>query len=341
MTPRASLPGDWTTVVLTVLTQNLYLGAPIEPLLAARSPEEVRARSDELYGGVERSAVPARAAAFARLVAARRPDVIAVQEADRWSVPAGPETWTVRTDHLAILTGALAGAGADYTVAVTADLLEVTLPSDRFGALRFLDRQALLVRAGARVLSTRSGIFRRQAVTRMGGAEGAVVVGRRGFVEATLALDGPSADGDGQTVKVIGAHLELPGEAQMPQARELFAEAQAGGAPAIVMGDFNRDLSTLPVPPSMFDAWCDARSDRELTCCREGTLRDLAATLAVRCDGVFASRHFRASAAERVLAEPDEALYREAGVWWASDHAGVLVELADRGPAPGGTGPTG
>src|SRR6266576_4993404 len=65
---------------LTVMTQNLYLGASLAPVSAATTPFEFIVAAATIFAEVQFTDFPARADAIAAEIEANAPDVIALQE---------------------------------------------------------------------------------------------------------------------------------------------------------------------------------------------------------------------------------------------------------------------
>ena len=61
---------------ITALTWNVYLGADIGRVLAARTAEEAVVLATEEWGHVQATDFPARAGALARAIAAQRPHIL-------------------------------------------------------------------------------------------------------------------------------------------------------------------------------------------------------------------------------------------------------------------------
>ena len=74
---------------LKVMTQNLYLGSSLDAAIEATTPTEFFVAVATIYGTVQFTNFPVRAAAIAREVAANDPDIIGLQEVSNWIV-AGP-----------------------------------------------------------------------------------------------------------------------------------------------------------------------------------------------------------------------------------------------------------
>jgi len=65
---------------LTALTWNVYVGAEIERVIQAQTPEEAVALATEEWAHVRATNFPARAGALAAAIAARRPHIVGLEE---------------------------------------------------------------------------------------------------------------------------------------------------------------------------------------------------------------------------------------------------------------------
>src|SRR2546425_41298 len=112
---------------ITAMTWNVYLGADIGRVLQARTADEAVVLATEEWGHVRATNFPARAGALARAIAARRPQVVGLEElalyrtADDVFEPATRVTY----DFLQLVIDSLHAQGLDYTAAAvdrTSDL---------------------------------------------------------------------------------------------------------------------------------------------------------------------------------------------------------------------------
>src|SRR3954452_8760570 len=122
--PTVALAGDGgrNDRAVTVMTRNVYFGADLAPAIAARTVPELIGAATHIFGVVQASNIPARAAAIAAEIADARPDLVGVQEAVLWrsQFPAdfapAPNATHVEFDYLQLLLDALAARGAPYAV---------------------------------------------------------------------------------------------------------------------------------------------------------------------------------------------------------------------------------
>lgn len=108
------------------------------------------------YQEVLAADMPQRAALLAAQVADKKPELIGLQEVTLWRTGASVDSaTTVLFDQLQLLLSGLAADGVPYDVVAVDSLADIALPKASGGALRFTDRDVLLVRACARPRSIR------------------------------------------------------------------------------------------------------------------------------------------------------------------------------------------
>src|SRR5881296_974305 len=110
--PAARLLGDAAAVAsaapgLTALTWNVYVGAEIERVVQAGSPEEAIQIATEQWANVQATNFPARAGALAAAIAGRRPQLVGLEEL----------ATRVAYDFLQLVLDSLHARGLDYTAA--------------------------------------------------------------------------------------------------------------------------------------------------------------------------------------------------------------------------------
>jgi len=336
-------------VSLTVATFNLYLGADLHPLFGAATVGELAERAAALWQQVMDGDPAARMRAAAGIVGKALPDVLAVQEAVRWTV-SGPDGETLaELDQLRLLLACLAELGHPYRVAATAesfssDGLPVRLPGQ--GAVRLADSSALLVREAAvgtaagtpvEVVGTAAG---RYAVAMPLPVLGGTLPLVRGWCSADLVRDG-------RRVRVVATHLEaFDASVRVAQVRELLAGAVRADLATVVLGDLNcrapkergsgghvsqagtDDAYEVLLQHGFRDTWLTA--DRRVgdpaggTCRPESGLGDPGCRFDHRIDLVLAGPALAARTAVVLGGEPDD---RTAAGRWPSDHGCLVVAL--------------
>ncbi len=142
-----ALPWGSGEAVVKIMTQNMDAGTDLGFALAfLGEPEGV----DLTLAEIQASNIPKRADLLARKIAREQPHMVALQEVTLWRIGPTPETATqVLYDQLKLLLRALARHGAAYHIVAVNTLTDLALPGTN-GALRYTDRDALLVRSDLR-----------------------------------------------------------------------------------------------------------------------------------------------------------------------------------------------
>ena len=333
--------------MLTVMTQNLYLGSSLTPALTATTPEAFVAAVAQIYGTAVFTNFPRRAEAIADTIEAEEPDLIGLQEVTKWIAQplvagAAPPSF----DFLTILQSALAKRGLDYRVAVVsqnADIGPAPLVAPAFGCglptspttpqcvVTLQDRDVILVNGdtrGLEVEGTSTGDYAAQQQFQPPGAASPV-----SFARGWAAVD---ASYRGSDFRFLTTHLEVEDfpVVQEAQAAEFLAGPAKSGGAVIATGDFNSaaDPATTTQPTTTYaqltaswfkDAWDVNGDDPGRTCCQNGRLDNPVSGLRTRIDLVLTHGSTRARSAHVV---GDEIIGSEPP-FWASDHAGVVAEI--------------
>ena len=337
---------------------NLYTGGGIGRVIAL-DPTDPAYLSNLVYTvtGVFYEIVASepgtRLQGVADRIAARMPDIIAVQEASliRNQSPGDlvvggstPAT-NVVYDYLAILVDALKARGAHYAVVSSTEEVDVEMPmfnlqTGTIDDARLTDRDAILVRTDLppgqlRLSNPQGGQF-----TYM--IELPMVKVPRGWCSVDVFIRG-------EKLRYICAHLEeetVP-QIQMLQAIELLDGPANVCLPVILSGDFNADVlhrngvKTYDafVAAGFDDAWAElhkANPAGGLTWGHDEFLADPSVPMIWRLDVVWFRGFGLVPTQSQVL---DLALDREQPPLWASDHAAVTAafrvqELRPAEPAP-------
>jgi endonuclease/exonuclease/phosphatase family metal-dependent hydrolase len=325
---------------VTVMTRNLYLGTGLNDVVGVSSLAELVAAVDEDWAHVLANDFPTRAAALADEIVSARPDVVGLQEVALYREQApgdlrmhpGPNATHVVLDLLAILQTELSASGTSYTAVATstnADL-EVSRSGTDGGLVdvRITDRDVILVRADLadRVGNARHGHY---AAVRMLPSWPGPIANIRGWASVDYSPDPRTT-----TVRVLTTHLEVSGpragriqEQQAEEARTLIA---ASPHPVIALGDFNSAAdgsgtdTYARLTEVLEDAWVSARpADPGPTCCQAELLDNAVGQEHVRVDLVLVPEGWQVRSAARTGGEP----FRATPPRWASDHAGVTVQV--------------
>ena len=336
--PRAVLATDIPGIA--VLTWNVYVGAEVERVLQAQTPDEAVAIATEEWARVRATNFPARAGLIAAGIAAAGPQLVGLDEVALYRVTDRPfeELATqVAYDFLQLVIDSLHARGLEYGVGAVDRTTDIQVPViagfDAAGqpilaGVRFTDGDAVLVQAGVPYANPRSAAYDAHQTVTLGGVTTGVYQGWSS-VDATLA---------GTTYRVVATHLagQEARVIQLGQTRELIALLEREARPTILVGDFNSDADgadpSRATPTygmlraaGFGDSWIDPdRTAPGLTCCEQPDLRNPRPTLDQRIDFVFA-RHFpERSLVVRRQVLGDRQSDRTAGLW-PSDHAAVVA----------------
>lgn len=340
------------TDVLTVMTHNIYVGANVDPIVAATDPTQIPFLAAQAFQELQSTNFPERAEAIADEIALQRPHLIGLQEVStiRTQTPSDlilggmtPAT-DVLYDYLAILMDALEARGLEYQVAglvQNADLeVPVYMGGDPFDPgnytdVRLTDFDVVLARGDVATSNIVAQNYTR------GLAVPGVGVIPRGYVAVDATVKN-------RTYRFVSTHLEPadPG-VQADQAEELEAALANQGKPVILVGDLN-----TPAPDGAIyrfflnhgyvDAWTrnlQKGAGPGLTNPQDSDLRNAVSHLTQRIDFVLV-RNDAGARQNPVLGGVwatvwgDELSERTPSGLWPSDHAAVIAEM--RIPALGG-----
>jgi endonuclease/exonuclease/phosphatase family metal-dependent hydrolase len=339
---------------LSVMTQNLYLGSSLAPALEAKEdPEAFVAAIAQIYATVQYTNFPARAEAIADEIQEKKPDLIGLQEVEKWTTYGeNAPTYAPGYDFLEILEGDLAARGLHYEVAAVAHnamippapVLPLPLalpgcfePPENFTCFVTLeDRDVILVNKdtpGLTWSNEETGRYTEQE--HFNGPGGLELSFDRGWASIDANLQG-------KPFRFVNTHLETEESpaVQEAQAAEFLAGPGNGGT-VVATGDFNSaaDGSTtgsyalLTAPHNFRDVWNEGRLGPGWSCCQQsntpplapGALNNPESTLQTRIDLILrrGAAHSNANAAELV----GDAHFQEEPPFWPSDHAGVVATL--------------
>jgi endonuclease/exonuclease/phosphatase family metal-dependent hydrolase len=343
---------------IRAMTQNLYVGADLFRILSVTAPEQVPPVVAEILGIIQQTDFRSRARAIAANVAAKRPDVIGLQEVSliRQQTPSdyfygNPNSAeTVVYDYLQILLAELNDRGLKYHVASQVQNVDIELPAfagfDGSGAplfndVRLTDRDVILVRNGVHTGNATSANYQLNLEIPVAGI---TIPFTRGYTSVDAKVRG-------KKYRVVNTHLEVKGEGQVVavqalQAQELIGTLATEQKPVVLVGDLNSspvetiDLPTGAVPPYMQfgfagyqDSWLESRN-AELpgyTCCQAEILLNPVSLFDQRIDYVlFRNEHYADTRHKtRVAADVvgDEVRDKTAAGLWPSDHGGVFARI--------------
>ena len=226
---------------VTVMTQNMDAGTDltfaIGDLLGFLPPG---IGVELTYQEILSATIPQRTALLAAQVADKKPDLLALQEATLWRTGASVDSaTTVLFDQVQLLLSSLAAAGVLYDIVAVNSLGDYAFPKASGGALRFTDRNVLLMRAGPRppafhLSDVHANTF--DAVYSLGGLRVP-----SGWISAIVHT------GD-RHLRLVNTHLQspVPGDptstvVQTAQTGQLIHELRNSTVPVVLAGDFNSD----------------------------------------------------------------------------------------------------
>lgn len=318
---------------IRTMSQNLYLGADVDRLLAGEPPAAVLAT-------IQQTNFPARAVEIARAIDAFRPDLIGLQEVSLITLFDSNGNVLLELDFLAILLDALAARGEHYTVASTLNNADVTLPIDpvagTFGRLR--DRDVILARNSTTTTSNAaSANYTNNLTVDLGGFP----------LEFTRGYTAVDAKVRGKRIRFVNTHLEVedlpcltatgPQVCQDLQSAELIDAIADEKLPVLLVGDFNAVPGTTAyqtvADAGYIDTWTvryPYNNEPGYTCCQAEDLTG-ANQLAVRIDHIFVkdSDDFPIFRAITTVVGDWEQRRTADGLWY-SDHGGPWAKLRTR-----------
>ena len=253
-------------IEIPVMTQNLYVGADADPVLANPTPATIQAA----FNSVVANNFPARAAAIASEAAsAGGPLLIGLQEAAIISAPGG-----TTLDYGQILINALAAQGLHYAEAGVHTGFQISA-----AGFNLTDQEVVLARTGVPgFTATGTGHTFVNNVT-LGG-----VPLQRGYVLVNASLDGVPFE-------FVSTHLdETHSPANAAQAGEIIQQLDTVAEPQLVVGDFNANPSEPTYAEMLAAGFTDvtaALGAAGPTCCQSPDLNNPISQLTNRYDYVF------------------------------------------------------
>ena len=322
-----ALPG-----AVTVMTQNLYVGADVDAVIGALASPNPNDDVPTLLFAIQtlgETDFPARAAAVADAIARARPHVVGLQEVSVIDIDLtglGLPV-VVHLDFLAILQAKLAERGLHYVLAAQVqNITAVPLPG-----ISLVDHDAMLVDADRVTIVSASG---QNFAVNVGVVAPGIEL-KRGWVTARTTIDG-------QPYTFVSLHAEADlGGAHLDGLRALqlgeVVGTVAGDARVVMIGDFNdvptSSMHQVLTGAGFTDVWAALRPGViGFTCCHLPNLSDQIAAFSQRIDYVF-TRGI-AGPNDNVIGQidrfgnvPADRLAGPAHSIWPSDHAGVTATL--------------
>ncbi len=290
-------------IEIPVMTQNLYVGADADPVLANPTPATIQAA----FNSVLANNFPARAAAIASEAAgAGGPLLIGLQEAEIISAPGG-----ATLDYAQILINALAAQGLNYSEAGVHTGFQISA-----AGFSLTDQEVVLARTDvAGFTATGTGLTFVNNVT-VGG-----VPLQRGYVLVDASLDGVPFE-------FVSTHLdETHSPANAAQAGEIIQQLDTVTEPQLVVGDFNANPDEPTYAEMLAAGFTDvtaAFGATGPTCCQPPDLDNPISQLTNCYDYVF-ERGF--SSLDLALLVGNTTPFEGSRPLWPSDHAGVIAEV--------------
>ena len=328
---------------VTALTWNVYVGAEIERVVQARSPEEAILIATDEWANVQATNFPARAGALAAAVAARRPQLVGLEELALYRTTDKPfeELAThVAYDFLQLVIDSLHARGLDYTAVAVDRTTDIQVPviagfdasgQPIFAGVRFTDGDAALVRGDVPFTNAQSGVYDASLPVSLGDVTTAVYQGWSS-VDATV---------DGESYRFVVTHLagQEVQDIQVAQTEQLLGLLTGESRPMILVGDFNSDAygadPTRATPTygmvlgaGFADSWKEPdRQAPGLTCCERADLLNSRQTFDQRIDFVFTRNLPSGTVPVRRELVGDRPGDRTPAGLWPSDHAGVVARF--------------
>lgn len=235
-----------------VMTQNLYFGTDLGPVLAATSFADLIAAVTAGWAQVEATDFPARAELIADKIESEMPDLVGLQECVTWRSgaynPAPLSATTVRYDFLQILMDALAARNLPYTVVAIETGTDAEAPGLPFlTEYRVTDHEVIIARTDrGMTFSNASAVnFVNNLTVSLLGSP---LVLRRGYCSVDVRLRG-------KDFRFITTHLDPDHPViQNLQSMELLTGPANTTLDVVYVGDLN----STPVSPGPFLAYSQA-----------------------------------------------------------------------------------
>jgi endonuclease/exonuclease/phosphatase family metal-dependent hydrolase len=225
-----------------IMTQNMDDGTDQTYIIAALTgqiPLPVPVAVDLTFAELQASNFEGRAGLLAAQIADRNPEIVALQEVALWRFGPTPDTaTTVLFDQLGLLVSALNALGVPYDVIAVNHLSDLALPGDQIGgALRFTDRNAMLVRSDLRPPQFHISNVHARTFDAVFPFAGLTITA--GWISADVHMGN-------KKFRFVTTHLESPIDSisigvQEAQAQELIHDLRNLTIPVVICGDFNSD----------------------------------------------------------------------------------------------------
>jgi endonuclease/exonuclease/phosphatase family metal-dependent hydrolase len=323
---------------VVVLTRNVYVGADVDQVLLAETPEQLLARVEAAWQQLVATDFTERAEALADEIMEVDPHVVGLQEITTFrtqspgdavvggTVPAEEVVW----DYLEILMAELGERGLDYEVAGLIQNTDVELPRANvtFDDVRMTDYDVVLVRGdvGYSNVEAANYTFRLPVPT----PDGGTLYLLRGWIALDVQIEE-------QTYRFVNTHLEpadYTDEVQAAQLAELLFLLSEETRPTILVGDLNSPADGSGTPTygklmdaGFVDAWIQGGTEGEtgMTSSHALDLRNGTVNLTQRIDFVLVRNADPVEVVAWVVG--DELGDRTSSGMWPSDHAGAAARI--------------
>ena len=304
-----------------VMTQNLYLGADLDPLAA--SPALLPVAVEAVWASVQATDFPSRAKLVAATIQSASPDIVGLQEVSLWrrqdpsdfaTVPF-PDATEVVYDFLALLQSELTARGLAYDAVAVNTNADIELPGASGKDYRLTDRDVILVKTTLPVVAATNGTYPQADLAVVTGTSFPIL---RGWTSVDFRAGG-------KTMRLVNTHLEAVSTTVAgKQAVDVVGIAQTTQQPTILSGDMNLTPgspgygSFVAPGTGLVDSGDEIAGGTALTCCWDPLLTSGA--FSTRIDLVFHNAGVQATSFQVV-----DLTEMTASGLHTSDHAGVVV----------------
>lgn len=338
---------------IRVMTRNLYLGAEIQSLASAETPEAFLAGAQAALLKVAVNNFPERAQALASEIVEKKPHLVGLQEVYDFTINSlnGPPPFR---DYLDDLLNALAAKGVIYNVAAVVKNLDIEIDVPGFGLVGVVDRDIILSRDDV-LTQIISGLCAESRISKDGCTYATTAsfvspIGEIDFKRGFVAVDAVIGN---ISVTLFNTHLEvrhvdptnpLSPFIQAAQSQELLAVLSPfvnSENLVLVVGDINSspeheviDVGGWSIVPpyqqllsaGLLDTWgLRPGKSKGFTCCQEEILLNAESMLSERIDVIFTNKFPTGKVQSNVVGN-DEEDKTPSGLW-PSDHAGVVTRM--------------
>lgn len=345
---------DSSKGTVTVMTRNLYVGADLaaaEAAFLSGDPGTIITAVSELWGKVKFTDFPARAERIASEIAAAKPDLVGLQEAELWrsQTPADfimGNAHHVEYDFVGLLLQALEARGLHYAVVSEEKGFDVELPGflseeaaleGVLSDIRLTEHEVILARKdpGLTLFNSRDGHFATNLEFPVSPDFTFVLL--RGWASVDAKVRGKS-------FRFVTTHLEADSEeVRDAQALEILAGPANTSLPVILVADANSNANgdatstayNSLVGGGFTDAWFQAHPGEFVsTCCADELLLTPVFPVPTDDEGRIDLVLYRAAGDFNTLGvnllgnnPATDRIFNGVSLIWPSDHAGVAAKL--------------